>query len=54
MNLQAWQAHAKHRKIPTQYGPNILRWGYSTKGNFSVKEAYYLQGNYQNHAKESI
>jgi hypothetical protein len=44
----------KPRKISTRVGPNILRWGHSTTGNFSVKEAYYLQGNYQDQAKESI
>jgi ribonuclease HI len=54
MDLQAWKHCTSHRKIPTREGPDILRWGHSTTGNFSVKEAHYLQGNYQNHDKESI
>lgn len=54
LNLQAWQHYASHRKIPNREGPDILRWGHSTTGNFSVKEAYYLQGNYQNQDRENI
>ena len=34
--------------------PNILRWGHSTTGIFSVNEAYYLQGNYQDQDLEII
>jgi hypothetical protein len=39
---------------PQARRPDILRWGHSTTGNFSVKEAYYLQGNHQSHDKENI
>jgi len=31
------------RKISIRLGHNILRWGHSTKGTFSVKEAYDLK-----------
>jgi len=30
------------RRIKNSMGPDILRWGKSTKGTFTVKEAYYL------------
>lgn len=30
------------RKIKVRTGKYILRWGNTTKGTFSVKEAYYL------------
>lgn len=30
------------RKIKARLGPDILRWGKSTRGVFTVKEAYYL------------
>lgn len=30
------------RKIKTRAGQDILRWGKSTRGTFTVKEAYYL------------
>ena len=43
-----------HRKIPIKEGPDILQWGHSTSGIFSVSEAYYLQGNYQNQIPETI
>jgi hypothetical protein len=43
-----------HRKIPIKEGPNILLWGHSTTGIFSVNEAYYLQGNYHNQSPEII
>jgi hypothetical protein len=39
LNLQNWQFHANHRKIPNREGPDILKWGYSTAGTFSIKEA---------------
>jgi hypothetical protein len=42
LNLQSWQSQAMCRKIPSQEGPDILRWGYSTAGIFNIKEAYLL------------
>jgi hypothetical protein len=54
LNLSAWHHHARHRKIPNREGPDILIWGHSTTGNFSVKEAYYLQGNYHNQETNNI
>jgi hypothetical protein len=53
-DLQAWQDCVAHRKIPIKNGPNILRWRHSTTSIFSVNEAYYLEGNYQNQAREII
>jgi ribonuclease HI len=54
LNLSAWHYEAGRRKIPIKEGPDILRWGHSASGNFSVKEAYYLQGNYHNQEMDNI
>jgi hypothetical protein len=54
LDLQAWKDCANQRKIHIREGPDILRWGHSTTGNFSVKEAYYLQENYQEQPRERI
>jgi hypothetical protein len=54
INLLPWQNCTLHRKIPIKEGPDILRWGHSTIGIFSVSEAYYLQGNYHNQIPEKI
>lgn len=53
-DLSAWQTEAAHRKIPTKEGPDILRWGHSASGNFSIKEAYYIQGNHHAQEKDTI
>jgi hypothetical protein len=42
IDLQSWQAQANSRKILFREGPDILRWGHSTAGTFTVKEAYFL------------
>lgn len=40
------------RKIKVRTGEDILGWGKSTRGTFTVKEAYYLMGQ-QERAKEN-
>jgi hypothetical protein len=47
IDLQSWQAQANSRKILFWEGPDILRWGHSTAGTFTVKEAYFLHANQQ-------
>jgi hypothetical protein len=42
MDLQSWRAYTNQWKISNRIGPNILIWGHSTSGIFSIKEAYYL------------
>jgi len=54
IDLLPWQNCILHQKIPIKEGLNILRWGHSTTCIFSVSEAYYLQGNYQNQIPETI
>lgn len=54
MDLQSWRAYTNQWKISNRIGPNILIWGHSTSGIFSIKEAYYLQGNYHDQAKDTI
>ena len=39
---EAFQEELNKRFIKVQEGPDILRWGYSTRGSFSVKEAYSI------------
>ena len=46
IDLKPWQECLISRKIPVRDGSDILRWGHSTSGTFSVKEAYYLQENH--------
>jgi exonuclease III len=54
IDLKPWQECLQSRKIPTRDGPDILRWGHSTSGTFSVKEAYYLQENLPGQGPDSI
>jgi hypothetical protein len=42
IDLLPWQECMQLRKIPIKEGPDVLRWGHSTSGIFSVKEAYHL------------
>ena len=46
MSEEDWEAfleELRKRFIRTQAGPDILRWGYYPKGDFSVKEAYSIR-----------
>jgi hypothetical protein len=52
--MQAWRDCANQWKICIRDGLDILRWGHLPTGNFSVKEAYHLQENYQMQPKEHI
>ena len=43
---QQWDNFTKElktRKLRRVAGPDILRWGYMTKGKFTIKEGYYIQ-----------
>ena len=40
---EAFHEELNKRFIKAQEGPDILRWGYSTRGSFSVKEAYSIR-----------
>ena len=40
---EAFQEELNKRFMKAQEGPDILRWGYSSKGSFSVKEAYSIR-----------
>ena len=40
---EAFQEELNKRFIKAQEGPDILRWGYSSKGSFSVKDAYSIR-----------
>jgi ribonuclease HI len=54
VDISACQKEAVRRKIPIKDGPDILRWGHSASGNFSVKEAYHLQANHHIQVKDII
>ena len=46
MSEEDWTAfleEIRKRCLRSQEGPDILRWGYSPKGSFSVKEAYSIR-----------
>ena len=46
MSEEDWDAFKEELNkffIKAQEGPDILRWGYSSKGSFSVKEAYSIR-----------
>jgi len=43
---QQWDNFTKElktRKLREAAGPDILRWGYTTKGQYTIKEGYYIQ-----------
>jgi ribonuclease HI len=54
INLAAWQQEAGRRKIPSREGHDMLRWGHSASGNFSVKEAYNIQCHQDNQPADTI
>jgi hypothetical protein len=54
VDISAWQKEATRRKIPIKDSPDILRWGHSASGNFSVKEVYHLQANHHIQVKDVI
>jgi hypothetical protein len=53
-NLGSWNNHTNRRKIPVRGGADILRWGYSTAGTFTIKEAYNIHNNPKVEDKEAI
>jgi hypothetical protein len=53
-DLQPWHTMASQRKICISEGPNILRWGHTPSGTFTIKEAYFLQEKFHNQLKEHI
>jgi hypothetical protein len=54
LDLQHWQSQAASRKILYRGGPDILRWGYTTAGTFTIKEAYSLYATHQDARTEHI
>ena len=42
-DCKAFQEELNKHFIKAQEGPDILRWGYSSKGSFSIKEAYSIR-----------
>jgi ribonuclease HI len=43
MDLQPWHELTSSRKIQIFQGDNILRWGHSSRGTFTIKEAYNIK-----------
>jgi ribonuclease HI len=43
VELRPWQDEMSKRKIPKLTGEDILRWGYSPRGTFSIREAYHIK-----------
>lgn len=53
-DLTPWQECLSHRKIPFKEGADLIRWGHSTTGTFTVNEAYQLLLNLPIQAPEPI
>jgi hypothetical protein len=53
-NLQNWTQAISPRRIRTSNDPDILRWGHSPHGNFTLKEGYTLQEGFQSLPKDPI
>jgi hypothetical protein len=53
-NLQPWQEATTQRKVRIREGSNILRWGHSPLGSFSIKEAYNLKAKFHLQPKDNI
>jgi hypothetical protein len=52
--LQQWKQATTQRRIRKSTDPDILRWGYTPHGIFTLKEGYTLQENFHNLQKDSI
>ena len=40
---EAFQEELNKRFIKVQEGPDVLRWGYTSRGAFNIKEAYQIK-----------
>jgi hypothetical protein len=54
VNLRPLQEHLTSRKIFSQQGEDILRWGHSPIGAFNIPEAYSLKENHNTLPCEEI
>jgi hypothetical protein len=54
LDLANWHAQAKQRKILVREGADILRWGYSTAGTFTIKESYAIYSHHQGEGNQPI
>ena len=43
VDWEAFQEELSKRFIKIQEGPDVLRWGYTTRGSFNIKEAYNIR-----------
>jgi hypothetical protein len=49
-----WKDEETLLRIHIKHGPDILRWGYSSRGVFSIKESYGLKSNFHLLPKDNI
>jgi hypothetical protein len=54
LNLHPLQEHLAARKISSQQGKDILRWGHSTTGAFNIPEAYYIKAGHKTLPREEV
>jgi hypothetical protein len=54
LDLQPWKATVGNMKIHISEEMDILRWGYTPSGTFTIKESYHLQENFHKQPKEHI
>jgi hypothetical protein len=53
-DLQHWKQATTQRRIRKSTDQDILRWGYTPHGSFTLKEGYTLQEKFHNLQKDSI
>jgi hypothetical protein len=54
LNIQPLLDHLNSRKIFSQQGEDILRWGHTTTGTFNIQEAYHLREGHRSLPKEEV
>jgi hypothetical protein len=54
VEIQTWKETLGNKKIRISRDKDILHWGFSTTGNFMIKEAYKIQKNFQAQEKDHI
>jgi hypothetical protein len=54
LNLHPLQEHLAARKISSQQGEDILRWGHSTTRAFNIPEAYYIKAGHKTLPREEV
>jgi len=41
--VEDFLSELSRRRIPIVEGPDVIRWGYTNRGTFTIKEAFHIQ-----------